>query len=190
MVDNKDLLEKANAQISPEVMALNGKVAPFLDIIQAYLDVKKAKYILFPTKTPDGEDIRTILIGDEKTSIQISEPVPAWECGTEFFVKTQNNISVSSIINDPTSVIFKTKRDSIDLEITAIRSTPVPLIDESLRDSGIGIKIGLCIIIAEIKNILRKPSKFPGTKSEEAYYVLCECKNEKTTCTGSATYNL
>ena len=43
MVDDKELLEKAMYQISTEVLALHGKIGPFLDIVQAYLDVKKTK---------------------------------------------------------------------------------------------------------------------------------------------------
>ena len=189
MVDDKELLEKAMYQISTEVLALHGKIGPFLDIVQAYLDVKKAKYEIFGDKTRYGENIRTILIGDDKNSIQISEPIPAWECGTEFFVKTQDNITVSSLIREPTTVIFRTKRDSTDLEIIAVKSVPVPLIDKSM-DSRIGIISEMGVIVTEIKNILKMPSKFPGTKPEEAYNIICECINEKTTCTGSATYML
>lgn len=190
MVNDKEIWEKAISQISPEVLALHGKIGPFLDIVQSYLDVKKAKYVLSTGKTPDEEDIKTILIGNDKTSIQISEPIPPWECGTEFFVKTQDNITVSSLIRDPTTVIFRTKRDSTDLEITAVKSAPVPLIDESLKDSRVEIRIEICAIVTEIKNILKIPSKFPGIKAEESYYILCECRNERTTCKGSATYNL
>ena len=187
MVDEE--LGKALSQISPEVLALEGKMGPFLDIVKAYLDVKSANYIMLNTKTSDGEDNRTILIGDDRNSIQISEPIPAWECGTEFLVKTQDNITVSSMIYDPT-LIFKTKRDSTDLEINAIKSAPVPVIDDFLRDSHIGIGLTMSVIIVEIKNILQTPSKFPGTKPEEMYYVLCECKNEMISCKGSAVYNL
>lgn len=189
MVNDKELLEKVKYQISTEVLALHGKMGPFLDIVQAYLDVKKVKYEIFDDKTQYGEDIRTILIGDDKNSIQISEPIPAWECGTEFFVKTRDNITVSSLIREPTTVIFRAKRDSTDLEIIAVKSVPVPLIDKSI-DPGIGIIAEMGVIVIEIKNILKTPSKFPGTKPEEVYYVLCKCINEKTTCTGSVTYNL
>lgn len=189
MVD-RELMEKAISRISPEVLALEGRVGPFLDIVQAYLDVKSVNYVKFNNKTKHEEDIRTILIGDDRNSIQISEPIPSWECGTEFLVKTHDNISVSSVINDPTGILFKTKRDSTDLEITAFKSAEVPLIDEHLRDSGISIRTGLCMTITEIKNILKTPSKFPGTKPEDAYYALCKCKNEMTDCIGSATHNL
>lgn len=189
MVDDKELLGKAMSQISTEVLALHGKMGPFLDIIQAYLDVKNVKYTIFNNKTSYGEDIRTILIGDDKTSIQISEPIPSWECGTEFFVKTQDKITVSSLIREPTTVIFRTKRDSTDLEIIAVKSAPVPLIDKSI-DPRIGIIAEMGVIVTETKNILKAPSKFPGTKPEESYYVLCECINERTTCTGSVTYML
>lgn len=187
---DRELMEKAISRISPEVLALEGSIGSFLDIVQAYLDAKSAKYVKFDNKTEYNEDIRTILIGDDRTSIQISEPIPSWECGTEFLVKTRDNISVSSVINDPTGVLFKTKRDSTDLEITAFKSAEVQLIDKSLSDSGVAIGAGLCMTIVEIKNILKTLSKFPGTKPEEAYYVLCKCKNEMTDCIGSATHNL
>ncbi len=190
MVDDKELMGKAMAQISPEVLALHGKIGPFLDIVQAYLDIKKARYIIFDGKTSDGEDIRTLQIGDDKNNIQISEPIPSWECGTEFLVKTQDNITVSSLLREPTTVIFKTKRDSTDLEIIAIKSAPVPLIDKSIDSQNIGITAEMGVIITEIKNIFRTSSKFPGRKSEEWFYVLCKCMNERTTCQGSATHML
>lgn len=47
MVDDKELLGKAMSQISAEILTLHGKIGPFLDIIQAYLDVKEAKYAIF-----------------------------------------------------------------------------------------------------------------------------------------------
>ncbi len=186
---NRELLEKAISQVSPEVLALDGKVGPFLDIVQAYLDAKNIKYTKFDTKNELTEDIKTILIGDDRISVQISEAIPSWECGAEVFVKTRDNvgISISSAIFNPSGIAFETKRDSTDLEIIAAKTATVPQID---GDPRIEIATNLCSTYIELKNVLKTPSKFPGTKTGERYYVFCKCQNEMINCTGSATHNI
>ena len=192
MTDNiktDEELREALAQLSPEVLDLEGKIGPFLDIVQGYLDVKNANYTILNTKSMHGEDNRTILIEDDRTSINISEPTPKyWECGTEFLVKTHGDINVSSVIYNPT-LKLKTRLDSTDLEISVAKTVPSYSIDPKIQVVSV-----VSVITTKIKNILKTPSKFPdilrtrsiipGPKLEEEYFVFCGCKNNLISCKG------
>ncbi len=186
MIDKKSL-EDAISSISPEVLALDDNVGSFLDLVSAFLDVKVVKYKKFESKNNLGDDIKSILIEDNNVSVQISEAIPSWKCGTEVFVKMLDNlgISISSLLDKPSGIVFATKRNSTDLEITVYKST-----EDQHVEYGIEIVTSNSITNVELKNVLKIPSKFPGIRSVEGYYVDCKCQNEKIDCIGHSQTRL